>query len=66
MSEAAKQQKQIIIDEIKAKLDGAQAAVLIDLLHDPVGDHANNKPYDILKQSARGGHADIEFLTCFD
>ena len=32
MSEAAKQQKQIIIDEIKAKLDGAQAAVLIDYM----------------------------------
>ena len=32
MSEAAKQQKQIIIDEIKAKLDGAQSAVLIDYM----------------------------------
>ena len=32
MSEAAKQQKQIIIDKIKAKLDGAQSAVLIDYM----------------------------------
>lgn len=32
MSEAAKQQKQIIIDEIKNKLDGAQSAVLIDYM----------------------------------
>ena len=32
MSEAAKQEKQIIIDEIKSKLDGAQAAVVIDYM----------------------------------
>ncbi len=32
MSEKAKQQKQIIIDEIKGKLDGAQSAVLIDYM----------------------------------
>ena len=40
MSEAAKQQKQIIIDEIKAKLDGAQSAVLIDYMGTTV-DEAN-------------------------
>ena len=32
MSEAAKQEKQLIIDEIKAKLDGAQSAVVIDYM----------------------------------
>ena len=32
MSEAAKQEKQLIIDEIKSKLDGAQAAVVIDYM----------------------------------
>ncbi len=40
MSEAAKQQKQVIIDEIKAKLDGAQSAVLIDYMGTTV-DEAN-------------------------
>lgn len=32
MSEEAKREKQIIIDEIKSKLDGAQSAVLIDYM----------------------------------
>ena len=32
MSEQAKQEKQIIIDEIKSKLDGAQSAVLVDYM----------------------------------
>ena len=32
MSEAAKQEKQLIIDEIKGKLDGAQSAVVIDYM----------------------------------
>ena len=32
MSEQAKQQKQVIIDEIKEKLDGAQSAVLVDYM----------------------------------
>lgn len=32
MSEAAKQQKQIVIDEIRSKLDGAQSAVIIDYM----------------------------------
>lgn len=32
MSEEAKKQKQVIIDEIKAKLDGAQSAVVIDYM----------------------------------
>ena len=32
MSEAAKQEKQLIIDEIKSKLDGAQSAVVIDYM----------------------------------
>lgn len=32
MSEEAKKQKQVIIDEIKEKLDGAQSAVLIDYM----------------------------------
>ena len=32
MSVEAKQQKQVIIDEIKAKLDGAQSAVVIDYM----------------------------------
>ncbi len=32
MSEAAKKVKQVTIDEIKAKLDGAQSAVLVDYM----------------------------------
>ena len=32
MSEAAKQEKQLIIDEIKGKLEGAQSAVVIDYM----------------------------------
>ena len=32
MSEEAKKQKQLIIDEIKGKLEGAQSAVLIDYM----------------------------------
>lgn len=32
MSEKAKQQKQIVIDEIKSKLEGAQSAVVIDYM----------------------------------
>lgn len=32
MSEAAKQEKQLIIDEIKSKLEGAQSAVVIDYM----------------------------------
>ena len=32
MSEEAKKQKQIVIDEIKEKLEGAQAAVVIDYM----------------------------------
>ena len=32
MSEEAKREKQIIIDEIKSKLDGAQSAVLVDYM----------------------------------
>ena len=32
MSEEAKKQKQIVIDEIKSKLDGAKAAVVIDYM----------------------------------
>jgi large subunit ribosomal protein L10 len=32
MSEQAKQAKQVIIDEIKEKLDGAQSAVLVDYM----------------------------------
>ncbi|MDY6038819.1 MAG: 50S ribosomal protein L10 [Eubacterium sp.] len=32
MSDIAKQQKQLVIDEIKAKLDGAQSAVLVDYM----------------------------------
>ena len=32
MSEAAKKQKQLIIDEIKGKLEGAQSAVIIDYM----------------------------------
>ena len=32
MSEEAKKQKQVIIDEIKGKLDGAQSAVIIDYM----------------------------------
>ena len=32
MSVEAKQAKQVIIDEIKAKLDGAQSAVVIDYM----------------------------------
>ena len=32
MSEAAKQEKQLIIDEIRSKLDGAQSAVVIDYM----------------------------------
>ena len=40
MSEEAKKQKQVVIDEIKAKLDGAQSAVLIDYMGTTV-DEAN-------------------------
>lgn len=32
MSDVAKQQKQLVIDEIKAKLDGAQSAILVDYM----------------------------------
>ena len=32
MSVEAKQQKQVIIDEIKAKLENAQAAVVVDYM----------------------------------
>ena len=32
MSEEAKKQKQVVIDEIKEKLDGAQSAVVIDYM----------------------------------
>ena len=32
MSEAAKQEKQLVIDEIKAKLDGALSAVVVDYM----------------------------------
>ena len=32
MSEEAKKQKQVIIDEIKGKLDGAKSAVLVDYM----------------------------------
>ena len=32
MSDVAKQQKQLVIDEIKSKLDGAQSAILVDYM----------------------------------
>ena len=32
MSEEAKKEKQVVIDEIKAKLEGAQSAVVIDYM----------------------------------
>ena len=52
MSEQAKQQKQIIIDEIKAKLDGAQSAVLIDYMGTTVAEA------DIMRRKLREAEVD--------
>ena len=52
MSEQAKRQKQIIIDEIKAKLDGAQSAVLIDYMGTTVAEA------DIMRRKLREAEVD--------
>ncbi len=55
MSEAAKQAKQVIIDEIKEKLEGAQSAVVIDYMGTTVTEA------DALRKSLR--EADVDYTV---
>lgn len=55
MSEKAKQQKQIVIDEIKSKLEGAQSAVVIDYMGITV------EEADAMRKSLR--EADVDYTV---
>ena len=55
MSEEAKKLKQLTIDEIKAKLDGAQAAVLVDYMGITVGQA------DLMRRKLR--EADVDYTV---
>ncbi len=55
MSEEAKKLKQLTIDEIKAKLDGAQSAVLVDYMGITVGQA------DLMRRKLR--EADVDYTV---